>query len=320
MTTELSTTGDVRIVQFPHPGGEHDMSRRRIREWRLGSAAHRRTFLQVDGQFRENPDGPDAVGGLAAWVEWEAQARLVCGLDPVPGGPKWLCEPVVEGLAPIPVDGSPAQNTDPFVFGDCFRYTACRQPTNRKLRALGRGSLILFGSSVGGDFVLDTVFVVAGYIDHSAPSYHDLPRSVSPDDHRRFTLDPWYGWGDNGTTYRLYLGATPDEPVDGMFSYLPCMPAAGEQSGFARPAVFLHPFVNPSLRMQARSSALVKAEVVSGAWRAVADSVMDAGLFFGTGLTLRSTLVSIPAISRITRSGQAMPDAVAALERSRAGR
>lgn len=286
MSLELPTSGDVRVVQFPHPGGEHDMSRRQIREWQSGSASHRRTFLQVDGRFRESLDGPDVVGGLAAWVEWEAQACLICELDPVAGGPSWLCDPVVDGLAPTPEDGSPPQNTDPFVFGDRFRYTACRQPTNRKLRALGRGSLILLGSSVGGDFVLDTVFVVAEYIDHTATTYDGLPSSVSSDDHRRFTLDPWYGWGDDGTTYRLYLGATPDEPVEGMFSYVPCRPQAGDRSAFARPAIHLPPFVDPRVRMQARSSSVVEPKVVADAWRTVADSVMEAGLCFGTRFTL----------------------------------
>ena len=293
------------------------MSRRLIREWRSGSEPHRRTFLQADGRFRKSTDGPEHIGLLTAWAEWEAQARLVAPLGGRPGGARWLCEPVVDGSIPTPTDGSPPQNTDPFVFGERFAYTACRQPTNRKLRTLGRGSLILFGSSVCGEFVLDTVFVVAGYIDHTAATYRDLPDSVASEDLRRFTLDPWYGWGDQGETYRLYVGATSDEPVEGMFSYVPCLPLTDKPTAFARPPVRLPSFVNPRLRMQARSSPAVDAEAVSDAWRAVAETVIGSGLCLGTKLTIPRTTTSQSSAWSVTHTGKPMPDAVTALSRSR---
>ena len=68
--------------------------------------------------------------------------------------------------------------------------------------------------------------------------------------HLRATLDPWHGWGTDAT-YRLYIGATPDDPVEGMFSYVPCRPADADRSGFARPAITLPGLINPNLRMQA---------------------------------------------------------------------
>jgi hypothetical protein len=67
-----------------------------------------------------------------------------------------------------------AQNTDPFVFGDRFLYTCCKQrlrsgrPT--QLRYLPHGSLVLFGSHISGGFGLDTVFVVDDGADHVTPS------------------------------------------------------------------------------------------------------------------------------------------------------
>jgi hypothetical protein len=66
------------------------------------------------------------------------------------------------------------QNTDPFVFGERFLFTICQQHTATgptQLRFLERGSVILFGSSVGRRFVLDTVFVVSRWIDHDHASY-----------------------------------------------------------------------------------------------------------------------------------------------------
>jgi hypothetical protein len=107
------------------------------------------------------------------------------------------------------------------VWGDAIRYTFCRQPGNGKLRRLGRGSVILFGSSLDHRFVLDAVLVVAGWIEHG----------------RRDDLV--------GHVDEMYIRAT-------MFSFVPCRPAAGPGSGFARPAIELNGLINPNARMQAR--------------------------------------------------------------------
>lgn len=104
--------------EFPHPGGEHDMSGRTTRPWQSASAPHRRTFLQAAGTYRATPTGADVQAEVAVWAEWEAETRLLAELDPVPAGPRWLCQPNPAG--------TPPQNTDPFVFGDRFRYSACR--------------------------------------------------------------------------------------------------------------------------------------------------------------------------------------------------
>jgi hypothetical protein len=285
MTARWNTAGDVRVVQFPHPGTEHDMSDRAFRPWQSANAPHRRTFMQAPGSYRTSVDGPEIEADVAVWAEWEAEARLLTELDPVSGGPSWLCEANPAAQPPELPDGTPAQNTDPFVFGDRFRYTACRQPGNRKLRALGRGSLILFGSSIGGQFVLDTVLVVAGCVDHTVATYRDLPNGATTAQHRRFTLDPWYGWGDT-TTFRLYLGATPDDPVDGMFSFAPCHVGSGRTSGFARPAIDVPPYTNPNLRQQARSSGPLEPTAVARVWRDVVDCVTADGLALATRLSL----------------------------------
>jgi predicted nucleotidyltransferase len=67
------------------------------------------------------------------------------------------------------------RNTDPFVFGGKFMYTLCQQYkkekhtstlTPTKLHSLEKGSVILFGSRLNHDFVLDTVFVVKCWKDH----------------------------------------------------------------------------------------------------------------------------------------------------------
>ena len=179
------------------------------------------------------------------------RSRLVTALEPTPRGPGWLCVPNPHGSPPPPNEkGDPPQNTDPFVWGDSILYGACRQDRNGKLRNLGRGSLILFGSSLGGAFVLDTVFVVAGWVSHHRDTYQRELAGLTSEAHMRATLEPWHGWNNN-LTFRLYFGATPANPVVGMYSFVPCQPAAGTRSGFPRPIIELQDLINPPRCRQA---------------------------------------------------------------------
>lgn len=117
------------------------------RGWKRGTDRHARSFLEAEATFRRSADGHDENGPVGFWGEWEGAVEIVRELDSVDYGPRWLGRPNPVGPPPETSDGTPAQNTDPFVFGDQIRYTFCRQPGNSKLRELGRGTLILFGSS-----------------------------------------------------------------------------------------------------------------------------------------------------------------------------
>ena len=135
------------------------------------------------------------------------------------------------------------QDTDPYVFGDQFQYTGCLQHTKRgatQLRYLDRGSIILFGSCREKcHFVIDTVFVVERWIDHNRANQRTPEvRGAVSSTYGDVTLDPWYG-GDVPAerSHRLYFGATPETPVDGMFSFFPCLPAHTDERGFARPGI-----------------------------------------------------------------------------------
>src|SRR5690242_20336589 len=118
-------------------------------------SAHRRKFLAVTGvamRGAERYEGP-----IALWGEWEADSEAEPISDPVPFGPTFVHRPRLmprdryEGL----------QNTDPMVLGG-FLYTCCQQhfrggPSG--MQRLGRGALVLFGSALNGNFVLDTLIV-----------------------------------------------------------------------------------------------------------------------------------------------------------------
>jgi hypothetical protein len=252
------------------------------RPWKLGREEHARTFLLSPGSYRSALQAEDQQGEVAFWGEWEGAVDLVTEVERVPGGPRWLCRPDPHGAAPLSDEGTPPQNTDPFVWGDAIRYTFCRQPGNGKLRRMGRGSVILFGSSLDHRFVLDAVLVVAGWIEHRR---RDDLVGHADETYMRATIEPMYGCGEDGQTYRLYIGATPDAPVDGMFSFVPCRPAAERNSGFARPVIELNGLINPHARMQARMLD-VGVDEIPDLWRSVVETVRADGLALATRLQL----------------------------------
>lgn len=107
------------------------------------------------------------------WGEWEAEALVVkdftrdFGKDAVP---QRLIEPFKSKLPANKLPGNcgdenSCQNIDPFVFGECFRYSYCMQKTFHVLKELDEDSIVLFGaySKKKRKFRLDTVFVVDKY-------------------------------------------------------------------------------------------------------------------------------------------------------------
>ena len=184
------------------------------------------------------------------------------------------------------------QNTDPWVFGDTFLYSNCKQHTNNTptrqpsaLQSLPTGSMILFGSATGGDFVIDTVFVVRDKVGVFRP-FEDMSHlSVEPA-FDACTLQPLRTYEPHiGTsTYTLYRAATVDDPVHGMFSFVPSRVANGPNLRFARPAIHLPGIVNPASKQSpsgATGTDRRPVDDVVGAWHAVVDQVLAAGLSLG---------------------------------------
>ena len=283
-------------MQFPHPGREHgpdagDPTRKR---WEPDFAPHARKFMASPGTWRDSLDAPTQKGEIVFWGEWEAASTVEPVETRVPGGPEWLHRPFFEGLDNAP-PGAIRQNTDPFVFGDRFLYTYCRQPSNRNLRELADGSLILFGSMAGPSkqrkFVLDTVLVVAESVAHTRKTYAAEAAARTNDVFRLTTLDPMYQKepGNRRTTdARLYLGATADNPLNGIFSFVPCLPAKAGGS-FARPAIDLpYPFINPNRAQQAATIPIDDPAELRRLWRDVVRQVIASGCALGLTVALPS--------------------------------
>ena len=182
------------------------------------------------------------------------------------------------------------QNTDPFVF-DKFLYGNCQQNKNTgptQLRYLERGSVILFGSFVAGAFVLDTVFVVRYWIDHASHNYKSVLDGRVPHGYMEVTLNPLYLSGRSKksctlheTSYRLYIGATHDNPWEGMYSFFPCLPFEEGRRGFARPIIRDSRFISNNLCRGKRINPQVDLTQIHGLWQFVVNQVLKQGLYLG---------------------------------------
>ena len=295
------------FVQFPHPGAEHRPGPSGGRSWNTLAAAHARKFMQLAGRWIDT-DGNTANGDLWAWGEWEPQSQLLRRLDGprARGYPEYLWHPYYV----IPEGGFRGlHNTDPFIFGERFLYSNCKQPTSPRLRSLDRGSVIAFGSSKSGRWLLDTVLVVAGFVDYPLTAVRSTLAGLAPETFLDVTGGPLAAnsrhdgcgpapeqrtgcgggrrAGDGSdTALRLYWGATPQDPVQGMFSFFPAMPE-GHAEGFPRPNIELPGrYFTESLPRGHKQSCGLTAETVAVLWDSLTEQVDAAGLVLGTHAAL----------------------------------
>lgn len=253
------------IVQFTHPGAEHRVSSKEkkagMKEWNYGP--HRRKFLKANGNYLDE-NGKMHEDTLLFWGEWEPESK-VAEIVPKPVSssmPHFVHEPLLVFNAPGSL-ASPRrspdkkgrmhirQNTDPCVFGNAFYYALCKQLKKEAgtivkkptvLAGLQKGSLILFGSVINPNtpnaaFLLDTVFVIGDFIDYTPNNYDK--------DLRDFVLDPFpdyesimgfRAWNNKYVTLRCYKGATPENPYEGLYSFVPCKHYNEDNAkGFERP-------------------------------------------------------------------------------------
>ncbi len=219
------------------------------------------------------------------WAEWEPPSEVIDEIRaPLPGKPGFVYRPY--WVHPGSFRG--LQNTDPFVFGG-FYYGICRQnrstgPT--QLQRLLPGSVILFGSHLGGEFVLDTVFVVRRGIDHTDRDFRLVLRGEAPEDYITTALAPFYENRDadgcgSGTSLRLYLGATVKDPLEDMYSFFPCQECKPGSRGFARPRIRLPGIVNPRAKQAGPLNRGLEPARFPGLWREVREQVLGQGCALG---------------------------------------
>ena len=302
------------VVQFTHPGGEPIPTKKErssvIKEWNYGP--HKRKFMKAMGHIALPSGGISPLQELLFWGEWEPTSYIhSIATQPTATHPMWLHEPFLtfdekgNVFLPSPISsgksastncgstcmqtmlvGIPPQNTDPFVFAPSFIYSLCRQDRFTSLKKLDAGSIILFGSPIsakkGGSpyFALDTVFVVGESKVYTTPCAKELQGFVPPHYEEIMGFSRW----KTPHSFVCYKGATILSPVNGMYSFVPCMPCEKDISvGFPRVKLtnsVLPGIINDKLTSSPKytESNLAKNKQI---WKTVRDLVKKAGLSEG---------------------------------------
>lgn len=254
-----------RYVYLPHPAEEHEPSAGGVTgtmPWNTGT--HRRKFVTVRGKYLQDRRSARAdEGEIAFWCEWERESTWE-KFDEHDGHggprPRFLHKPVVSSGNGTDSDDialyRDRMNTDPYVFGDCFHYSCCRQ--YGEMKALEPGDVILFYGDVEDKarneriHCLDTVFVVRERLTDPEVDYDEVEEELKANLGKIYyqtTILPLVAGlreckeaGNEVRRFTLYAGATHDCPFvyrdicgkeHRMFSYVPCK-AFNEQEGFAR--------------------------------------------------------------------------------------
>ena len=187
------------------------------------------------------------------------------------------------------------QNTDPYVFGDAFYYSCCKQRKcnkSTKLQELECGDIIIFYSYKGcsSEFVcrVDTVFVIGKKIGkYKKNEYAAIRESISDLYFQNIILPIFYGNGssvDNEGGFTLYKSATFESPVNGMFSYFPCKPyKENDCCGFPRYEIKNGELSNEIILKSKQGFAInsVDDETAKKIWNNLTESILADGYRLG---------------------------------------
>ncbi|GMH74380.1 hypothetical protein TL16_g06448 [Triparma laevis f. inornata] len=148
--------------------------------------------------------------------------------------PEGITAPPVHMLSPV-ADFARSMRVDdqigginPWVYGGCFNFSMPRRGCLGNLKV---GSVMYFGSMEGEEMVLDTVFVVRSFYDTdnmTREEYLEVMGGARLTNQGRGRMG--HGWKEfcarpceteveKIPKKRIYLGATHDNPVNGMYSY-----------------------------------------------------------------------------------------------------
>lgn len=283
------------FVQFMHSAREMDprIERRDHATFRQG---HTRKILEIQASTRPCIEGPDVDQPILFHGEWEGpvlRTRLLVG-DPVRAAYAPHRAPCSDYSGGDWAGPDRILNTDPMAFGRRMRYTCCQQFTRKNLatnvgiptglNALLPGSVVMFGSRIGYEFALDTMFVVRERVAHYTNGERD---SLPVDDwYRDATLHALDAL-DESCRWSLYDGVAPEDAASGPFSYVPCRPIDGSPS---RPTIRLPGIVNPILSQGRKMNPHDSLSDVDRLWESATKQVLAQGYLLGHHLAVPAEL------------------------------
>lgn len=209
-----------KIIQFMHPGRQKNLE-----EWNEFDELcdeHSAKFMVSPGSYVDKHHQSTAQKGkLYFWGEYEPQSKIIENYKKAPYGyPISLHQPCYPDLSKYTKH---FHTTDPFVFGNCFKYIWCMQETFKDLRTLELGDLILFGSRRKKNdkeyiFGLDTVFVIGTRQPYTMNCSFDFSKVKYDDCYNKATIIPL---SDTVRQLTFYQGATFEDQFENMFSFVP---------------------------------------------------------------------------------------------------
>lgn len=193
------------------------------RNWNIHKT-HFRKFMVMDHVSYVIPgDDTKYDGRLSFWGEWEPSSDF-----------KVQRHNNAEFIAHSPICdfnyiGERRHNTDPFIFGDYFWYTNCKQSNKLITKNLAPFSIVIFGteSSLDGTFLVDTIFVVGRRF-----SYEEITTktSITTKELEFSNLNVLFSHKQNSkySEYGYYQGLMHDNNHD-YYSFVPAKLQDGEE-------------------------------------------------------------------------------------------
>lgn len=244
----------MKIIQFIHHGSQfHFPNTLRgherlinpfgIRYWNQEKDGHKRKFISYKGYYLETLNSKPQKENLHFWGEWEAQSfykkTRYFGItnhakNPEPNA---IHKPIFV-KDEIPLQSPICHSTDPYVFNKCHLYTHCKQK-NSEMRHLSNGSILLFGSKVNGNFVLDEVFVVGGMLQYENNIEDFISSNVNCMSIKKTEIFEFANYRYINPSFNTIYKGKSYFDSDDFFSFFPCKI---DGSTFERPIIPDHIF------------------------------------------------------------------------------
>lgn len=305
----------VGVFQFTHPGSEHTKGTKLpecgvyFKRWNWGG--HHRKYIRCKADIVDANDSIKKGESVDFWGEWEPESLVV----PLPAtdddkerpnnihypvfikddteyeGNNSIVKKIIEEKKKEQKKADRLQNTDPFIFGENFYYTCCKQYQTKRLEP---GSIILFGSTFKDPdrdrYVIDTVFVISEIIECTADGIEKY-RDRDPANglfydavlHKIYygsgSQDKNKNWSEGN---KIIVGASYENRYEGMYSFFPCHPSTNKKR-YKRPVIdsSLHEKISSSLMSQGAYIIQSGIDDTKVFWKNLRDLVLEQGYCLG---------------------------------------
>jgi len=193
-----------KIIQLIHPGAQFFKARSNDeiiwnkdhktgkREWNYRKnkrSNHYRKFISSNNAGYLDANLKLKKGNITFFGEWEPPSNFKL-INTEESFRRLVHKPIFNFKNQNTQSDKELFNTDPYVFGNNFWYTNCKQKKKHTLRNLSSNSIIIFGTEYGkkdaGFFYVDTIFIIKRRFSYSEIDYET---SLISDPLRKATIN-----------------------------------------------------------------------------------------------------------------------------------